>query len=177
MAGVDDWAFPRNHRYGTLLGDLERREVVALLPDRELATVAAWLADHPSIEPSIEILSRDRGGGYGEATTKALPRAVQMADRWHLMENGSVVFLDAVRKSMRTIRAAIGATVADPELLTCAERLQYQGYLPREETNDNPHEALRGAYIVSSAIDSRKRPSRRQNPLGSNLKLALPAWS
>ena len=51
------------------------------------------------------------------------------------MENASSAFLDAVRKSMRTIRGAIGATKVDPELLTCAERLQYEGYLRREETN------------------------------------------
>ncbi len=44
-------------------------------------------------------------------------------------------FLDAVRKSMRQIRSAIGATTIDPKLLTAAERLQYEGYLRREETN------------------------------------------
>ena len=58
----------------------------------------------------IQIVSRDRGGGYGEAATKALPRALQVADRWQLFENASAAFLDAVRKSMRAIRAAIGAT-------------------------------------------------------------------
>ena len=89
-----------------------------------------WL-DHPE----IEIVSRDRGGGYGEAAARALPHAVQVADRWHLMENASAAFLDAVRKSMRSIRTAIGATTINPELLTCAEKLQYEGYLRREETN------------------------------------------
>jgi transposase len=103
---------------------------VTLLPDREMATVEAWLAGHPD----ITVLSRDRGGGYGEAASKALPCAIQVADRWHLMENASSAFLSAVRKSMRPIRAAIGATTINPELLTCAERLQYEGYLRREET-------------------------------------------
>ena len=93
-------------------------------------TVEAWLAGHPD----ITVLSRDRGGGYGEAASKALPCAIQVADRWHLMENASSAFLSAVRKSMRPIRAAIGATTINPELLTCAERLQYEGYLRREET-------------------------------------------
>lgn len=85
VVGIDDWAFRRNHRYGTIVCDLERRRIVTLLPDREIATVEAWLADHPQ----IRILSRDRGGGYGEAATRALPQAVQVADRWHLMENAS----------------------------------------------------------------------------------------
>jgi transposase len=60
---------------------------------------------------------------------------VQVADRWHLMENASRAFLDAVRKSMRQIRTVIGATTINPTLLTAAERLQYEGYLRREETN------------------------------------------
>ena len=51
------------------------------------------------------------------------------------MENASRAFLDAVRKSMRQIRAAIGAATIDPTLLTAAERIQYEGYLRREEDN------------------------------------------
>ena len=41
VAGIDDWVFRRNHRYGTIVCDLERRRIVALLPNREIATVAA----------------------------------------------------------------------------------------------------------------------------------------
>ena len=44
-------------------------------------------------------------------------------------------FVDAVRKSMRHLRSTIGATVINPDLLTAAERLQYEGYLHREEAN------------------------------------------
>src|ERR1700743_2344700 len=51
------------------------------------------------------------------------------------MENASRAFLDAVRKSMRQIRSVIGATTIDPQLLTAAERIQYEGYLRREDTN------------------------------------------
>ena len=45
VAGIDDWAFRKNHRYGTIVCDLERRRIVALLPDREIATVRAWLSN------------------------------------------------------------------------------------------------------------------------------------
>ena len=51
------------------------------------------------------------------------------------MRRSSAAFLGAVRKSMRSIRTAIGATTINPELLTRAERLQYEGYQRREETN------------------------------------------
>jgi transposase len=131
IVGIDDWAWRRNHRYGTLVCDLERHATIALLPDREPATAEAWLAQHSQ----ICVVARDRGGGYGVAAQRALPHAIQVADRWHLMENASSAFLDAVRKSMRQIRTAMGATVINPSLLTFAERLQHEGYLRREETN------------------------------------------
>jgi transposase len=131
VIGIDDWAWRRNYRYASIICNLERRRIVTLLPDREPATAQAWLAAHPT----IAIVARDRGGGYGEATARALPHAVEVADRWHLMENASRAFLDAVRKSMRQIRSSVGAMTIDPQLLTAAERLQYKGYLRREETN------------------------------------------
>jgi transposase len=92
VVGIDDWAFRRNHSYGTIVCDLERRRIVTLLPDREMATVRAWLAGHPD----IKVLSRDRGGGYGEAAARALPCTIQVADRWHLMENASAAFLSGL---------------------------------------------------------------------------------
>jgi transposase len=132
VIGIDDFAFCRGQTYGTIGCDLERRRPVALLADRALNTSRLWLAERPS----ISIVARDRGGGYGEAIARALPDAAQVADRWHLMENSSRAFLDAVGKSMRQIRQAVGSNVVDPKLLTYAERLQYEGYLRRQETND-----------------------------------------
>ena len=131
VIGIDDWAWRRNQRYGTLICDLERRRTIALLPDREPATAEVWLSG----QPQIAVVARDRGGGYALAVAKALPEATQVADRWHLMENASRAFLDAVRKSMRQVRAAIGAAAINPSLLTAAERIQYEGYLRREEDN------------------------------------------
>lgn len=105
---------------------------MTLLPDREVASVRAWPVDHPG----VKIVSRDRGG-YGEAAARAAPDAVQVAVavRWHLMENASSAFLDAVRKSVHAIRGAIGSTTITAELLTSAEKLRYESYLRREDTN------------------------------------------
>tara|TARA_R110002051_G_scaffold280461_1_gene342062 strand:+ start:2343 stop:3899 length:1557 start_codon:yes stop_codon:yes gene_type:complete len=144
VIGIDDFAFRRGQTYGTIVCDLERRRPVALLPDRALNTSRAWLAEHPS----ISIVARDRGGGYGEAIARALPNAAQVADRWHLMENSSRAFLDAVGKSMRQIRQAVGSKIVDPKLLTYAERLQYEGYLRRQETN----EAIRDLSKTGTSI-------------------------
>ena len=131
VIGIDDWAWRRNQRYGTIICDLERRRTIALLPDREPMTARAWLA----AQPQIAVVARDRGGGYALAAAGALPEATQVADCWHLMENASRAFLDAVRTSMRQIRSAMGAVTIDVALLTAAARIQYEGYLRREEAN------------------------------------------
>jgi len=116
VIGIDDFAFRRGQTYGTIVCDLERRRPVTLLPDRALDTSRSLQAQHQS----ISIVARDRGGGYGEVVAKALPDAVQVPDRWRLMENSSRAFLDAVGRSMRQIRQAVGSDVIDPKLLTYA---------------------------------------------------------
>ena len=80
---------------------------------------ASYCAGLPG-QPQIAVVARDRGGGYALAVAKALPHATQVADRWHLMENASHAFLDAVRKSMRQVRVAVGAATINPALLTAA---------------------------------------------------------
>jgi transposase len=156
IIGIDDWAWKRGHRYGTIVCDLEQRRIVDVLPDREVATVEAWL----SARPEIRLVSRDRGGGYGRAVSRALPEAQQVADRWHLMENASGAFLDAVRKSMCTIRQVLGAGEVNSALLTCAERIQYEGFLRREETNQ-AIQALADKGIPIKAIVRRTGCSRQ----------------
>jgi transposase len=129
--GIDDWAWKRGHRYGTIICDLEQRRIIDILPDREAATVATWLA----ARPSIAVIARDRGAGYRQAASDGRPEAVQVADRWHLMENASAAFLTAVQRSMQAIRKAVGVGVVDPALLTSAEVRQHDGWLRREKEN------------------------------------------
>ena len=81
--GVDDWALKRGRTYGTILVDLEARRVVDLLPDRSGSTLARWLRRRPH----IAVVTRDRSTEYTRAITAALPAAVQVADRWHLLLN------------------------------------------------------------------------------------------
>jgi transposase len=41
--GVDDFSFRRGSTFGTILVDLERHQVLDLLPDRQAETAAAWM--------------------------------------------------------------------------------------------------------------------------------------
>lgn len=83
IIGLDEWAWKKGRSYGTICVDLERHAPIDLLPDRAPDTVAAWLAAHPS----IQVIARDRSGGYKDAATRGAPQARQVADRWHLLKN------------------------------------------------------------------------------------------
>ena len=83
VIGIDDWAYRKGRRYGTIVVDLERGGPVDLLEDRLAETVAAWLRAHPE----VTVVARDRADAYASGVTQGAPDAVQVADRWHLLKN------------------------------------------------------------------------------------------
>ena len=83
MAGVDDWSWRNGCTYGTIVVDLERREVVDVLQDRTTTGTAEWLGQHPE----VEIISRDRCGLYAQGAREGAPQARQVADRFRLLQN------------------------------------------------------------------------------------------
>jgi len=83
IIGLDDWAWKRRLRYGTLICDLERGVPIDLLPDRTVETVSTWLEEHPT----IDTISRDGSSEYASAIKKGAPQAREVSDRWHLVKN------------------------------------------------------------------------------------------
>ena len=81
--GVDDFSFRRGRTFGTVLVDLQRHQILDLLPDRQKDTAAAWMKTHPEITH----VSRDRGSEHASAASAGAPQAIQVADRFHVAKN------------------------------------------------------------------------------------------
>jgi transposase len=81
--GIDEWAWRRGHQYGTILVNLTDHRVIDLLPDRSADSVARWLAQRPT----ITLVCRDRSDLYADGIRRGAPDALQVVDRFHLVQN------------------------------------------------------------------------------------------
>jgi transposase len=111
IVGIDDWAWKRRQRYGTLICDLESRQPIDLLADRSVETVSAWFQAHPH----IDIVSRDGSSEYAAAIKKGAPHARQVSDRWHLVKNLAACVSVQLARSLAQLRRAQQAAAYAPE--------------------------------------------------------------
>ena len=110
FVGIDDWAWCKGQRYGTIVVDLETGDVVDLLPDRDAATVRTWLEAHPG----VELVSRDRSSAYSQAASEAASKAQQVADRGHLLKNVREAVERLLERYLPVITDALKPADADP---------------------------------------------------------------
>jgi transposase len=110
LVGIDDRAWSKGQRSGTIGVDLETSEVIDLLPDRDAATVKVWLGAHPG----IELVSRDRASAYSQAATEAASKAQQVADRWHLLKNVREAVERLLERHLPVITDALKPSDPDP---------------------------------------------------------------
>src|SRR6266581_8489238 len=111
VIGLDDWAWKRRLRYGTLICDLERGLPIDLLADRSVERVSAWLKKHPS----IDTISRDGSSEYASAIKKGAPQARQVSDRWHLVKNLAACVSVQLAQSLAKLRRTEAAATANVE--------------------------------------------------------------
>ena len=105
VLGVDDWALRRGQRYGTIFCDLEQHRPIDLLPERSGEVLSTWLGDHPG----VEVVSRDRGDAYAKGARVGAPKAVQVADRWHLLHNLYETLVGTAGRYSKQVREAAQA--------------------------------------------------------------------
>src|ERR1700719_2523805 len=110
VLGVDDWAWCKGQTFGTILVDLERSQVVDLLPTRSADSFGEWLAQHPE----VTTVSRDRQGVYAEGARRGAPEAVQVADRFHLVLNLTQAVERELAVNRRHLRIASPSAPALP---------------------------------------------------------------
>lgn len=81
--GIDDVAIRKGQTYATAIYDMEDHHMIALLDGRDAATLKEWLGNHKK----IRLVARDRASAYASAIREILPDCVQVADRFHLLQN------------------------------------------------------------------------------------------
>lgn len=72
VVGIDDFAYKKGHRYGTVFINMITGKPIDLIQGRETQSVKDWLFEHPE----IEIISRDRCSTYAKAGREASPSAI-----------------------------------------------------------------------------------------------------
>jgi transposase len=165
ILGMDDWAWKKRHSHGTILCDLEAGKVIDLLPDRESGAVAAWLREHPG----TQIISRDRASAYAEAARRAAPEAVQIADRWHLLNNLS----EALRVALEPHRRVMTEAARVSQGLGSREPLQtaHVPTPPTLTTQQKNRERRHGLYKqVRSLIEDGMSQSEAARQLNVSLR-------
>ncbi len=68
---------------GTIVEDREAHQPIDLVPARSAEVMAPWLAAHPG----VAVITRGRSGAYAEGASRGAPDAIQVADRFHLLQN------------------------------------------------------------------------------------------
>jgi len=180
VLGVDDWAWRRGQRYGTILCDLEEGRVVDLLPDRDAETLAGWLRRHPG----TEIVARDRAGAYADGVRRGAPEAVQVADRWHLLCNGSHALLQvldrhraAFSRVARVLMEEVTAEVPPPapRQPTKAQRRRNDGQSDRDARFRHLTDLAREGLSLRAIV---RETGLARNTVRRWLRTgAAPAWS
>jgi transposase len=88
VLGIDEIAIRKGHQqYALVLSDLQRRCVIAVLPERNKDYLAAWFEQLSSDQrQAIQVVSIDMWHPYRQAVQAKLPHAKLVADRFHVMK-------------------------------------------------------------------------------------------
>jgi transposase len=102
VLGIDEIALKKRHKqYALVLSDLQRRCVLAVLPERNKEYLEAWFDQLSTTErKAIQVVSIDMWHPYRQAIQAKLPQAKLVADRFHVMKQLN----DRLTQMRRTIQ-------------------------------------------------------------------------
>lgn len=104
VIGIDEVSRRKGHRYLTLVYDLGRRRLVWVGQNRDSETMAKffrWLG--PRRRRSIRVVCCDMWAVYIEAVRQALPQAVLVFDRFHVVQHLNRAVDDVRRQCWRQL--------------------------------------------------------------------------
>lgn len=81
--GIDDVAIRKGQTYATAIYDLKDHHMIALLNGRDGITLKECLKQHKK----IRVVAKDQASAYAKAISEVLPECVQVAGRFHLLQN------------------------------------------------------------------------------------------
>ena len=102
ILGVDEISLRKGHKqYALVISDLERRRVIAVLPNRLKETFEDWLEGLTEEQRrAIKVVSMDMWEAYRQAVRKKLRHAQIVADRFHVMKQLNHQ-IDLMRRSIQ----------------------------------------------------------------------------
>lgn len=107
---IDDFAYRKGVRYGTILIDADTKRTLELINDRNTEIVAKALKEYPN----VETVSRDRSSAYAKAVYQGIPKAVQIADKFHLVKNCGEHMETQLKKSFMQIKNELSTFMNEP---------------------------------------------------------------
>jgi len=167
--GIDDVAIRKGQTYATAIYDLKDHHLIALLNGRDADSLKEWLKGHKK----IRLVARDRASAYAAAINEMLPECIQVADRFHLLQNLLGYLKDIFKEEMPSSVYIRDGKILDnaPEKVLLEKRpeeeyiasLHYDNTPPKnpdgsERTYDNKNHLLtKKQYVVQA--ESRKKNS------------------
>jgi transposase len=151
VIGLDEWAWRRGRRFGTIVWDLERHRVLDLLPERSASSVAPWLQAHSP----VEIVCRARSGLYAEGIRQGAPQAIQVVDRFHLVQH----LRDALerlflryRRALNTLGASLRRASEPTPTLATLSRARHARWVHRYHPIQRLHAQRLGVAAIARQV-------------------------
>ena len=100
--GIDEFSNKKRHQYYLIITDLDRKEAIAILPNRTKLELKCFLAQLKEVI-TIEAFAIDMWAAYATAVKEIFPNAKPVVDRFHVVKYA----IDALCKVRRELQKTL----------------------------------------------------------------------